>query len=135
MFLRLQISQSFLLIRTKFPQLPNPYIFGPFIPSNLIFMITLSYKARLGFQKNSVNGPEANQTSLSNHIWNLKTKNLDYRVSWKLIDQENHTLQWMENVNCASKRNSTSSSNRKWQPLKAKVKFMLIVGIQIKTIY
>jgi hypothetical protein len=34
----------------------------------------------------------------------------------------------MENVYCALKKNSTSSSTPKWQPLTAKVTFMLTVS-------
>ena len=52
-----------------------------------IGLSSTAFKARLGVHENSFNNPEANQTSLSNHIWDLKKKNLDYRVSWKLIDR------------------------------------------------
>ena len=53
--------------------------------STYIGLTSTTFKARLGVHKNSYNDPEANQTSLSNHIWDLKKKNLDHRV-WKLID-------------------------------------------------
>ena len=50
-------------------------------------MTSTTFKARLAVHKNSFNDPEANQTSLSNHIWDLKKKNVEYRISWKLIDR------------------------------------------------
>ena len=52
-----------------------------------IGLTSTTFKARLGVHKNSFKDPDANQTSLSNHIWDLKKKNLGYRVSWKLIDR------------------------------------------------
>ena len=55
-----------------------------------IGLTSTTFKARLGVHKNSFKDPDANQTSLSNHIWDLKKKNLGYRVSWKLIDRAKH---------------------------------------------
>ena len=52
-----------------------------------IGLTSTTFKARLGVHKNSFKDPEANQTSLSKHIWDLKKKNIDYTVTWKLIDR------------------------------------------------
>ena len=52
-----------------------------------IGLTSTTFKARLGVHKNSFKDPDANQTSLSNHIWDLKSKKMDHSVTWKLVDR------------------------------------------------
>ena len=57
------------------------------ISNTYIGLTSTTFKARLGVHKNSFKDPEANQTSLSNHIWDLKKRKIEYSVSWKLVDR------------------------------------------------
>ena len=55
-----------------------------------IGLTSTTFKARLGTHKNSFKDPEANQTSLSNHIWDLKKRKIEHSISWKLVDRAQH---------------------------------------------
>ena len=52
---------------------------------NYIGLASTDFKTRLGIHKHSFLDEEDNQTSLSKHIWELKKKNIEYAVSWKLV--------------------------------------------------
>ena len=54
-----------------------------------IGLTSTTFKARLGVHKNSFKDPEANQTSLSTHIWDLKKRKIEYSVTWKIVDRAN----------------------------------------------
>ena len=47
----------------------------------------MTFKVRLWVHKNSFKDIEANQTSLSNHIWELKSKNVNPAIKWKIVDR------------------------------------------------
>ena len=50
-------------------------------------LCSTTFKARLGIHKQSIKNEAINQTSLSKFIWKLKQKNIQYTLSWKLIDR------------------------------------------------
>ena len=45
------------------------------------------FKSRLSTHKHSFINPNANQTSLSKHILNLKNEGIEPTVTWKIIDR------------------------------------------------
>ena len=47
-----------------------------------IGLTSKTFKARLGTHKTSFKNPNANQTSLSKHINNLKKKNIKHSMKW-----------------------------------------------------
>ena len=52
-----------------------------------IGLCSTDFKARLGQHKQTFKDPEKSQTSLSHHIHELKSKEIDHEISWKLIDR------------------------------------------------
>ena len=54
---------------------------------NYIGLASTTFKARLGVHKNSFKDLDANQTALSTHIWSLKEKKIDFKISWKIVDR------------------------------------------------
>ena len=54
---------------------------------NYIGLTSCEFKARLAVHTQSFKDEELNQTSLSKHIHNLKKNNIDYTVTWKLVDR------------------------------------------------
>ena len=56
-------------------------------PSTYVGLTSTTFKARLGVHKNSFIDPDANQTSLSKHVWDLKQKNIKHSISWKIVDR------------------------------------------------
>lgn len=50
-------------------------------------LTSTTFKARLGVHHQSFRDKEVNQTSLSKHIWDLKSKNIKHTVSWALVDR------------------------------------------------
>ena len=49
-------------------------------------LCSTTFKKRLGIHKHSFVSKD-NQTSLSKFIWKLKSKNVGYDITWKLLDQ------------------------------------------------
>ena len=45
------------------------------------------FKARYGVHKKSFKDPDYNQTSLSKHIHDLKSKGIEHKVTWKILDR------------------------------------------------
>ena len=56
-------------------------------PKTYIGLTSTDFKARLGNHKQSFINPESNQTSLSKYILELKEKQIQPTVSWKLVDR------------------------------------------------
>ena len=53
-----------------------------------IGLTSTTFKLRLGNHKKSFNHERyRNETTLSQHLWDLKEKNVDFTLSWKLIDR------------------------------------------------
>ena len=52
-----------------------------------IGLTSTDFKARLGNHKQSFINPDSNQTSLSKYILELKEKQIQPTVSWKLVDR------------------------------------------------
>ena len=52
-----------------------------------IGLTSMTFKASLGVHNNSFKDIEANQTSLSNHIWELKNKKETPKIKWKIVDR------------------------------------------------
>ena len=56
-------------------------------------LASIDWKKRLAVHKSSIkNRPKpaaksSNSTELSNHTWELKDKNIDFTISWKIIDR------------------------------------------------
>ena len=50
-------------------------------------MTSTEFKARLGTQTQTFKDQEVSQTSLSKHIHLLKEKNIDFEVTWNIIDR------------------------------------------------
>ena len=47
-----------------------------------------TFKSRYGGHKSSfTHTKRRNETNLSKHIWELKDKNLDYNISWKILSK------------------------------------------------
>ena len=45
------------------------------------------FKARYGVHKKSFEDPDYNQTTLSKHIHDLKSKGIEHKVTWKILDR------------------------------------------------
>ena len=45
------------------------------------------FKARLGTHTQTFNDETVTQTSLSKFIWRLKKKNINYSISWRILDR------------------------------------------------
>ena len=45
------------------------------------------FKSRLANHKQSFKNPDVNQTSLSQHVWDLKQRGLEPEITWKLVDR------------------------------------------------
>ena len=52
-----------------------------------IGLASTTFKARKNIHTHSFKDREDNQTALSKHIWELKDNNLNYQVTYKLIDR------------------------------------------------
>ena len=52
-----------------------------------IGLTSTDFKKRLGVHHQSFRDPEVNQTSLSKHIWKLRSQGIEPEVTWKLIDR------------------------------------------------
>ena len=52
-----------------------------------IGLCSTEFKARLGVHTQSFNDPEVNQTSLSHYIHELKERQIEPTVSWKIVDR------------------------------------------------
>ena len=48
------------------------------------------FKARYGVHKKSFKDPDYNQTSLSKHIHDLKSKGIEHKVTWENFGYGNH---------------------------------------------
>ena len=46
-----------------------------------------TFEKRWNGQRYSLNHPEENQTTLSNHIHNLNNENVNFEVKWEIIDK------------------------------------------------
>ena len=47
----------------------------------------MTFKARWEVHKNSFKYPDAKQTTLSNHIWDLKNQNKNFTTTWQIVDR------------------------------------------------
>ena len=56
-------------------------------PRTYIGLCSTDFKARLGVHRQSFRDPEVNQTSLSNHVHEVKSRNIEPTISWKIIDR------------------------------------------------
>ena len=56
-------------------------------PKTYIGLTSTDFKARLGNHKQSFVNPDVNQTSLSKHVLELKSRGLEPSLSWKLVDR------------------------------------------------
>ena len=52
-----------------------------------IGLCSTDFKARLGVHRQSFKDPRVNQTSLSNHVHEIKNKNVEPTITWKIIDR------------------------------------------------
>ena len=52
-----------------------------------IGLSSTEFKKRLGVHRQSFNDPSVNQTSLSKYIHELKSKNIEPTITWKLMDR------------------------------------------------
>ena len=50
-----------------------------------IGLSSVDFKTRLAIHEHSFRNPDDNQTALSTHILELKSKNTNYQIKWKLI--------------------------------------------------
>ena len=50
-------------------------------------MTSSNFKARLGVHTQSFNHRDTNQTSLSRYIWELKDKNEEFKIKYKIVDR------------------------------------------------
>ena len=76
---------------------------GECLSKNIVYMATVTqedqtknfytgqtssnFKARLAVHKQTFKDQRISQTSLSRFIWNLKSKNKKYEISWKILDR------------------------------------------------
>ena len=74
--------------------LPNPDDDQPPDPPSLtqpetyVGLASTTFKARYANHKTSFNlEKHSSKTALSIHIWELKRKNIDYKLTWKVIDR------------------------------------------------
>ena len=57
---------------------------------NYIGLCETPFKTRWANHKSSFNlEHKRKETELSKHIWNLKDKNVDYNITWKILKQTN----------------------------------------------
>jgi hypothetical protein len=54
---------------------------------NYTGLSSTTFKQRLGVHTQTFNDQTVSQTSLSKHIWDLKKKNIEYTLSWRLVDR------------------------------------------------
>ena len=57
------------------------------IVRNYTGLTSTTFKKRLGVHTQTFNDPTVSQTSLSKHIWELKKKNIEYTLKWRLVDR------------------------------------------------
>ena len=55
--------------------------------TNYVGMTSTDFKARLGTHTQTFKDQEVSQTSLSKHIHFLKEKNIDFEITWSIIDR------------------------------------------------
>ena len=55
--------------------------------TNYVGLTSTDFKARLGVHTQTFKDPEVSQTSLSKHIHSLQDKNIDFEISWNIIDR------------------------------------------------
>ena len=54
---------------------------------NYVGLSSEDFKTRLAIHEHSFRNPEDNQTALIKHILDLKDKDINYEIKWKLIDR------------------------------------------------
>ena len=54
---------------------------------NYIGLASTDFKARLGVHKQTFKDKTKSQTSISNHIHELKRENIDFEISWRIVDK------------------------------------------------
>ena len=69
------------------------------------------YGNRHSFKKRDSN----HSTTLSSHIWDLNNKNENYEVHWSIFERAKEFNLDTQNVDCASKKNTTSFSSLRGQ--------------------
>ena len=52
-----------------------------------IGLTSTEFKSRLAVHKHSFKNSDLNQTSLSQHIHELKNQNIEFNISWKIVDR------------------------------------------------
>ena len=50
-------------------------------------LCSTDFKARLGTHTQTFKDEKVSQTSLSNFIWDLKRKNVSYKITWRILDR------------------------------------------------
>ena len=57
-------------------------------PETYVGLCSTNFKARLGNHKTSFKyESKSSSTALSTHIWDLKNKNIMYKIEWKILDR------------------------------------------------
>ena len=54
---------------------------------NYIGLASTDFKARLGVHKQTFKDKTKSQTSISNHIHELKSENIDFEISWRIVEK------------------------------------------------
>ena len=54
--------------------------------TNYIGMTSTEFKKRLGVHRQTFKDHTVSQTSLSKHIHTLKSQNIDYEITWNIVD-------------------------------------------------
>ena len=55
--------------------------------TNYVGLTSTDFKARLGVHTQTFKDPEVSQTSLSKHIHSLQDQNINFEITWNLIDR------------------------------------------------
>ena len=65
----------------------NPTPTPPTKPETYVGLCSTSFKARLSNHDTTFTYENKSNTTLSAHIWDLKKKNINYKIEWKILDR------------------------------------------------
>ena len=79
-----------------------------------IGLTSTDFKQRLGVHTQNFKDITTSQTSLSKHIWELKSKRIEPTITWKIIDRGDHSPRFMGCASFATRRNFIYFLSQKW---------------------
>jgi hypothetical protein len=85
-------------------------------PQTYVGLTEISFKTRLANHKSSFNSfDKRNATELSKYVWELKNRNIDYVINWKLYWNELSLITVLQiDVICVYGRNTLLFVSQKW---------------------